>query len=129
MPGFTVDEPPNTGRPNAELFAQVRADGRIVDHTRNVLGGSSPLDTVFKLGALFIDPEFQNWEIRIQRWPRDIVIRRGLLSSQWMNIADVAAERDARIFDAEGAKIPVAEFLRRIKDSEKARSLAPCAGP
>jgi hypothetical protein len=39
--GYNVDEAPNTAPITVELFAQVRNNGRILDGSRNVLGGSS----------------------------------------------------------------------------------------
>ena len=119
MPGFTVDEPPNNARLTSELFATVRADGRIIDHTRHVVGGSGSLEASFPLGKIFTDPELAEWTVNVQRFPRDLDIRRGLLSGNWVNIVDVAAARNAAIYDGAGAEIPAAEFLRRVKNSEE----------
>jgi hypothetical protein len=118
MPGFHVDEPPTSARYTTELFAQARPDGRIMDLSRSVLGGSEPLDATFKLGRIYPEETMADWSIQMQSWPRDLQIRKGLLSTQWQNIADAAAARNARIFDEGGAEIPVGEFLRRAEETE-----------
>jgi len=118
LPGFTVDEAPTNASLTAELFATVRDNGRIIDQTRHVIGGSGSLEAVFPLGRIFPDPELEDWEVRVQRFPRDLDIRRGLLSGNWANIVDVVASRNASIFDGEGSEIPAAEFIRRARDSE-----------
>ncbi len=97
--GFTVDEAPTSSAHTAELFAQVRNNG----DTRIVLGGNEVFDATFKLGLLVDDDDISNWSIRIQQWPRDLRLRKGLLSSLWTDLSAVASARDAEVTDAEGA--------------------------
>ncbi len=42
--GYHTDQPPNTSRHTAEPFAEVRDNGRILDNTRFVLGGTDILE-------------------------------------------------------------------------------------
>jgi len=118
LPGFHTDEPPTHSRYTAELFAEARPDGRIVDQVRCLVGGSAVFEATFKLQEIFGDTEFNDWQITVQRFPRDIDIRKGLLSTPWRSIGDLAASRDLAIFDEHGAEIPAAEFLRRLKSSD-----------
>ncbi len=79
-PGFHVDQPPNDAAYTAELFAQVRDNGRILVDFKIVLGGADCLEAEFSLGKIFNDPLITSHTITIQRWPRDLDLRKGLLS-------------------------------------------------
>jgi hypothetical protein len=91
--GFNVDQAPTTSAHTAEFFDQVRDNGRLLDDTRIVLGGNE----VFKLGLLVEDDDISNWSIRIQQWPRDLRLRKGLLSSLWTDLPAVVSARDAEV--------------------------------
>jgi hypothetical protein len=49
MSGFHTDQPPNTSKHTAEVFAVVRDNGRILDNTRCVLGGTDILEADISL--------------------------------------------------------------------------------
>jgi hypothetical protein len=115
--GFTVDEAPTSSAHTAELFAQVR--GRLLDDTRIVLGGNEVFDATFKLGLLVDDDDISNWSIRIQQWPRDLRLRKGLLSSLWSDLSAVVSARDAEVTDDEGAGVTDATFLRSFAAAEE----------
>jgi hypothetical protein len=117
--GFTVDEAPKTNDFTAELFASVKNDGRIGDATRLVLGGRAILEANFKLGLIFEDSGMENWSIVMEKWPRDMDIRRGLLTGLWQNITDVVASRDASVLDETGSEVPASRFLKRVKEAEE----------
>ena len=78
--GFLVDGAPTTHKLTAELFALVRADGRIGDQTRTVLGGNEVVEGTFNCSLLFEEPFVAEWSAVIQRFPRDIDLRHGMLS-------------------------------------------------
>jgi hypothetical protein len=80
---YNVDEPPTHSKHTAELFAKVRNNGRILDKFKCVLGGSEVIEADFSLGMLFKDPVVSEFSAKIQRWPRDIDLRKGLLSGRW----------------------------------------------
>jgi hypothetical protein len=122
--GFTVDEAPTSSAHTAELFAQVRDNGRLLDDTRIVLGGSEVFDATFKLGLLVEDDNISNWSIRIQQWPRDLRLRKGLLSSLWTDLSAVVSARDAEVTDAEGAGVTAATFLRSFAAAEEESAAA-----
>ena len=116
--GFLVDEPPTTHSLTAELFATVKSDGRIGEHTRLAVGGRDLLEGEFQLGLLFDDPQFQKWSIVIQRRPLDLDLRRGLLSGGWHNLSDWVASRDASVIDADGAGVSAASFLKLVHEAD-----------
>jgi hypothetical protein len=114
--GFQVDEAPTNHPHTAELFATVRDNGCIMDDTRMVLGGSEIFDACFKLGKIFKFPGFKDWSIYVQRWKRDLDLRKGLLSGLWQDVTALVATREADVIDENGIGIGQAEFLRLIGD-------------
>jgi hypothetical protein len=53
----------------------------ILDDIRCVMGGSEVVEAFFSLGKLTEAPAFKDCVVKMQRWPRDIDLRKGLLSS------------------------------------------------
>jgi hypothetical protein len=121
MPGFHVDQPPNNFKHTAELFATIRDNGRIIDDVRCVLGGSEVVEATFKLNKLMEleDDIFKEAVVKMQSWPRDIDLRKGVLSGTWTSLSAIVSARDADIFSGDGAGVPANEFLRCLKESEQ----------
>ncbi len=82
--GYNTDEAPNSSSITVELFAQVRNNGRILDGTRHVLGGQD-FEAVLKLSKLSPDEEMRKWTVHMCRHPRNIILRPGMLSSQYVD--------------------------------------------
>ena len=122
--GYAVDEAPTSANITAEVFATVRPTGRILDTAKVVLNGSVTIQASFKMGLLFEDPDLAEWTILIDRHPRDILIRKGLLSASWEDVAGMVKSRNASVLDNHGAEIPASEFLRRIQDEDGDPALA-----
>ncbi len=101
------------------VFAQVRDNGRILDVFKIVLGGTDCLKAQFSLSKIFSDPVLASYTISLQRWPRDLDLRKGLLSRPWRDIAMLVSARDASVLDSEGAGIPASEFLKLIEQAEE----------
>ncbi len=118
MPGFNVNEAPNDASFTAELFATVRSNGRILDDFKCVLGGTDCLEAEFNLAKLFEDPTLGSHSIQIQRWPRDLDLRKGLLSGLWKDVSALVSSRDASVIDKEGAGVTANEFLRMLEQSK-----------
>jgi hypothetical protein len=123
-PGFNVDQPPNDDNYTAEIFAMVRDTGRIVDDFKCVIGGTDILETDFSLDKIFSNPTIGAHTIRMQRWPRDLDLRKGLLSGNWKDISAIVSCRDASVFDDKGAGIPADEFLRLLEDPDNGKEAA-----
>lgn len=116
--GFSTDEPAATAPHSAELFASMRQNGRILDSVRYALGGTAILEGSFKLGKIFPDPEIAAWTLHLQCWPRDVDLRKGLLSGAWIDVPGLISSRDALIYNQMGAAISAADFLRRLQEEE-----------
>ncbi len=108
-PGYLVDEAPNVSPHMAELFATVRDNGRILDDFRCVVGGHAIFEAQFELGKMVEDPSHSRWAVHLQKWPRDVNLRAGMLTSLWSDVAGLVSSRDAAVFEAQGAQI-----LRRL---------------
>jgi hypothetical protein len=85
LPGFNVDEPTGILPYSAELFAMVRDTGRFLEDVHISLRGAEIYDTN-KLKKVVEDASIVHWTIRIQKWPHDVELRKGLLSSLWVYI-------------------------------------------
>jgi hypothetical protein len=107
--GFQVDEAPTNHPHTAELFAtvrdNVRDNGRIIDDTRMLLGKSEIFDAYFKLGKIFKFPGFKDWSLHVQRWGRDLDLRKGLLSGLRQDVTALIATREADVIDENGTGI------------------------
>ena len=97
-----------------DLKAQLRNSGRIIDACRVVLGGTEIIQVDFHLYSVIPNAAFAGWRIRYQLWPRDILIRRNMVTSDWADIEAMAAGRDVEILDREGAIVPQGEFLATL---------------
>ena len=106
------------GNYTVELLAQVRGTGRILDAQRLVLGGSEILSVDFNVGDVVPSDRIRDWRFKFQIWPRDILLRRNMVSSSWLDVVTIAAGRDAEIFDQHGAQIPQNEFLEILGGGE-----------
>jgi len=117
-PGFYVDEAPNTSPLTVELFAQVRSNGRILDNSRHVLGGSILLEGGFPISKICRREDMPGWTANFTVRPRNITLRKGMLTSQWTDISEMVAARNMDIMDGTGASISSADFLRTYGDPE-----------
>jgi hypothetical protein len=57
--GYHTDQPPNTSKHTAQLFAEVRDNGRKLNNSRCVLGGTDILEAGISLTKMFNDPVLQ----------------------------------------------------------------------
>ena len=63
------------------LCAIMRPTGRVLDTVRYNLGGSDIFEASFPLGKLVDEPGMNHWEVHLQRWPGDVLLRKELLSA------------------------------------------------
>ena len=91
---FEIAAPRDPGSLGMELLAQIRPSGRVMDHFRIVLGGFSRVEAVFTGKSLFTNNSFPNVRLNYQLWPRDIVFRRNMSTSEWLDLAGLIASND-----------------------------------
>jgi hypothetical protein len=116
---FDTAVPRDMGEAVMELLAQVRPNGRIMDHFRIALGGTSLLEVDTVLGNIIPFPALNNYRFKFQFWARDIAIRRNMTTSKWLDVGTIIASNSATISDPSGREIPaevVMEDLDGIPD-------------
>ncbi len=82
---FETAVPRSTGRTTVELLVQARPTGRIADHYRLAMGGSALLEAKPVLSSIFPDPKLDGFLMVYQFWCKDVVIRRNMTTSRWMD--------------------------------------------
>jgi len=78
-----------------ELMAQARANGRIIDHFKLVVGGTEELAVEFKMADLFNIRSPPEWMLVYKLQPADIKIRRNMSTSNWQDIRDLRPARSS----------------------------------
>ena len=114
---FALAQPRKPGVLGAEVMAQVRANGRISDHWRIALGGSEVLEAKFELSALLpAATGLPKWIITYQQFPRDVAIRRNMVSGEWTDALALLASHEFTIADTSGEPIDLQRVNQAIQD-------------
>jgi len=119
MDDYLTAGPRNAGQLGMELLAQVRPNGRVLDHYRITLGGSRILDVDVSLASLLLVPRASPWKLKFQTWPRDVAIRRNMSTSLWMDVVSTVAARSATVVDADGQPVPYEAALQVLEERGK----------
>lgn len=114
MEEFATSAPNFQGDLTLELLAQLRGTGRILDNFRFSLDGSAALDVSVDLDWVIPADYFKGWKLSQQFWPRDIAIRRNMVSTAWVSVTESVACHDCDLTDETGAGVSSGEFLRCI---------------
>ena len=69
-----------------ELLAQVRTNGRVMDHFRVALGGNTIIKVNFPAKDIYPNQAVPNLQIKWDIWGRDIIIRRNMVTSEWEDL-------------------------------------------
>jgi hypothetical protein len=113
-----------------ELLAQLRPSGRILDHFQIALDGSAILSQELDLGQLIPSSIFKGHKLAFQFWPRDIQIRRNMLTSAWLDVPSLVCANEAQVLDPHSTSIPAGSFMRMLDDLPvDGPNPARCAGP
>ena len=102
-------------------MAQIRTNGRILDHFRLVLGGSKLLEVDIPLKNILPAVESPDWSLNLACWPRDIKLRRNMATTAWLDIKKQLASNDARVVDADGVVVEnrlLLDFLDGLVDKQ-----------
>jgi hypothetical protein len=113
--GFDLAGSRSAAHLSAEIMAQVRPNGRIMDHWRIALGGTAILET--KVDLVKLIPAAINLpkrKLQLQYWPRDIAIRRNMVTSAWMDVTEMISANDATLLDIEDSLVDSKEVLEGL---------------
>lgn len=100
---FEVAVPRDPGLLGLEVMAMARVTGRIVDHFRVAVGGTAILKARFTTRDLFLSESLPQTALIMETWPRDVVLRRNMTTSEWMDVSVLLASNDIEV-DGEGAR-------------------------
>jgi hypothetical protein len=98
-----------------ELLAQLRNTGRILDGFRFALDGSRALEAHVYLDQVLPVGELKGLQALIQCWPRDVKIRKNMLTSTWTSITDSLASNEMDITDEDGGGVTPGAVMRILE--------------
>jgi len=90
---FETAAPRVAGDAVMELMAQIRPNGRVMDHWRVAIGGAKILEADFRLASICKSSVVSPYKLRFQTWPKDIRIRRNMTSTTWTDGLETLARR------------------------------------
>ncbi len=96
---FDIASPSTPGAVYVELFAQLRNTGCILDGFRFAIDGASPLEINVDLFQLIPVDDCRNLRFFQQFWPRDVMLRRNMVSSTWTSLTDTVSSNNADVLD------------------------------
>ncbi len=74
------------------------------------------MDAELDFGSMIPTTALQGYKLTYQYRPRDIAIRRNMLTSSWMDVQALVAASGASVLDPTGAGIPSAEFSHLLEE-------------
>ncbi len=99
-----------------QLLAQLRPTGRILDSFRFVIGGAQIIEAELVLGKMLPADNLRGYKLAFQYCPRDIAIRRNMLSSVWQDVPNLVAANNATVLDPTGSGVPSSEFHQILEE-------------
>jgi hypothetical protein len=120
MEDFASATPRNPGALGVEVLAQIRPNGRVLDHFRVTLGGSRILDINVAMANLVSSAAVQTHRLKFQVWPKDLEMRRNMTSTAWKDVPELVAARDAQLEDANEATLTLEDANKVLKDVQLA---------
>ena len=94
---FELAVPRDPGDLGLEVMAQARPTGRVLDHIRTVLAGSQPITVTFSTRDIFLAPDIPAARLKLELWPRDVLIRRNMASSEWADVLTILTSNELLI--------------------------------
>jgi hypothetical protein len=91
---FEVTGPMEPGDLTAELMVQVRPNGRFLDNFRVAVGGAQFLQAEFTTATIFSNALLPATALVLHKRPIDIVIRKNLTTSDWLDVIGLLRSRD-----------------------------------
>ena len=106
--------PRNPGNLGAEVMAQVRPNGRILDHIRIALDGSEQINLTANISTILPIDGLPEWKLVYNTWPRDILMRRNMTTSDWFDLRELLASNTVQLTDNNAQPLANEELLARM---------------
>ena len=100
-----------------EILAQVLPNGRVMDHWQAVLGGSKALEA--EVNLLDVVPAaagLPKWRLTYQQWPRDVIIRRNMTTSGWLDLLTLLTANEVGIMSETGENVVNATVVEALSN-------------
>jgi hypothetical protein len=118
---FDSAVPRSTGEVVMELMAQIRPNGRVMDHFRIVVGGSSLLEVNKPLSSLIPAAALDRYKFKFQFLAHDVTIRRNMTTGKWLDVTSIIEANMATLTDLSGDEVAqdiVLEELESMEDGQ-----------
>lgn len=102
------------GAAGMELMAQMRPNGRLLDHVRVATGGSEILEVEVPLGKLIPSPNMNGLKARYQFWARDTAIRRNMTTSVWKDVYALIHSHEIQVEEETGGPVSSEDVIREL---------------
>jgi hypothetical protein len=102
------------GAAGMELMAQMRPNGRLLDHVRVATGGSEILEVEVPLGKLIPSPNLNGLKARYQFWARDTAIRRNMTTSVWKDVYALIHSHEIQVEEETGGPVSSEDVIREL---------------
>jgi hypothetical protein len=86
MADYALARASATAKLTAELHAQARQNGRVLDDFVFRIGGSETLKVEADLDKFIPRLEFKGWKVFFETWPHDILLRTNMATSVWQDM-------------------------------------------
>ena len=112
----------DTARPRAaseccmEVMAQVRANGRVMEHWRIATRGTALLKVSIDLATIIPAlGELPKCTLLYEMWPADLGIRRNMTTSPWQDISALLLANELTVTDEGGQPVENQTIIKKIK--------------
>jgi hypothetical protein len=112
---YDMASPSVTGDFTVELLAQLRNTDRILVGFRFALDGIKVLEAYMDFWRILPMAELHGMQVLVQCWPRDIKIRRNMLSTAWVSFTEGITSNEVDILDESGAGVPAGSIMRILE--------------
>ena len=113
---FETARPRATSDCCAEVMAQVRPNGRVMDHWRIATGGTAILKTDIDMATIIpAVGQLPKCVITYEMWPADIGIRRNMTTSPWIDFMTLLATNEVTAKDETGQPVECHTILENLQ--------------
>jgi hypothetical protein len=99
----------------------LRNTGRILDNFQCVLGGSKHLEINASLMDMIPNECFRGWCYRTQKSPGEVIIRKNMFSSAWVETPTTLLFNEASVYNAAGQVVSNDVFMGMLEDLPESR--------
>ena len=99
-----------------KIMAQIRPNGRVMDHWRIATGGTAMLTTAVDLASLIpATAILPRCVITYEKWPADIGIRRNMTTSQWYDLYSIISANEITAVDEANQPVECQTIIDNLK--------------